>query len=42
MLLDQYLQEDKKVLFEGAQGAMLDIDYGTYPFVQVHIQVLMV
>ena len=33
MLLDQYLQEDKKVLFEGAQGAMLDIDYGTYPFV---------
>ena len=33
ILLDQYLQEDKKVLFEGAQGAMLDIDYGTYPFV---------
>lgn len=33
MLLDQYLREDKKVLFEGAQGAMLDIDYGTYPFV---------
>ena len=29
----QYLREDKKVLFEGAQGAMLDIDYGTYPFV---------
>ena len=33
MLLDEYLQADKKVLFEGAQGAMLDIDYGTYPFV---------
>ena len=33
MLLDEYLQVDKKVLFEGAQGAMLDIDYGTYPFV---------
>lgn len=33
LLLDEYLQADKKVLFEGAQGAMLDIDYGTYPFV---------
>ena len=26
-------QEGKKILFEGAQGAMLDIDHGTYPFV---------
>ncbi len=25
--------DDKKVLFEGAQGTLLDIDYGTYPFV---------
>lgn len=25
--------QDKKVLFEGAQGVMLDIDHGTYPFV---------
>ena len=25
--------KDKTVLFEGAQGVMLDIDYGTYPFV---------
>ena len=25
--------KDKKILFEGAQGVMLDIDYGTYPFV---------
>ena len=33
LLLDEYMQEGKKVLFEGAQGAMLDIDYGTYPFV---------
>ena len=33
ILLDQYLQENRKVLFEGAQGAMLDIDYGTYPYV---------
>lgn len=32
-LINQYLDENKKVLFEGAQGAMLDIDHGTYPFV---------
>jgi len=27
------LQEGKRVLFEGAQGTMLDIDHGTYPYV---------
>ena len=27
------LENDKLVLFEGAQGALLDIDHGTYPFV---------
>lgn len=27
------LKEDKKVLLEGAQGSMLDIDHGTYPYV---------
>ncbi len=27
------LEDDKKVLLEGAQGTMLDIDHGTYPFV---------
>lgn len=27
------LEEDKKVLLEGAQGTMLDIDHGTYPYV---------
>lgn len=27
------LKAEKKVLFEGAQGTLLDIDYGTYPFV---------
>lgn len=32
-LLWQVLKEDKKVLLEGAQGTMLDIDHGTYPFV---------
>ena len=31
--LDKARNEGKKILFEGAQGAMLDIDHGTYPFV---------
>ncbi len=31
--LDQARIEGKKVLFEGAQGTMLDVDHGTYPFV---------
>lgn len=31
--LNKYLDEGKKVLAEGAQGTMLDIDHGTYPFV---------
>lgn len=31
--LEQALKENKKVLFEGAQGALLDIDHGTYPYV---------
>ena len=31
--LSSALKEDKKILFEGAQGIMLDIDYGTYPYV---------
>ncbi|MCF6201773.1 MAG: adenylosuccinate synthase, partial [Hydrogenimonas sp.] len=32
-LMWQILDEDKKVLLEGAQGTMLDIDHGTYPYV---------
>lgn len=32
-LLQCYTQEEKAVMFEGAQGALLDIDHGTYPFV---------
>ena len=32
-LLDAHRQRGSWVLFEGAQGAMLDIDHGTYPFV---------
>lgn len=31
--LRKALKEDKTILFEGAQGVMLDIDYGTYPYV---------
>jgi adenylosuccinate synthase len=31
--LDKSIQENKKVLYEGAQGVLLDIDYGSYPFV---------
>ena len=31
--LNEAQQAEKKILFEGAQGAMLDIDHGTYPFV---------
>ena len=32
-ILDDAIVADEKVLFEGAQGVMLDIDHGTYPFV---------
>ena len=31
--IDIAFQENKRVVFEGAQGALLDIDHGTYPFV---------
>ncbi len=33
VLLNKFLEEDKKILFEGAQGAMLCIDNGTFPYV---------
>jgi adenylosuccinate synthase len=32
-VLDGQLQESKRILFEGAQGVLLDVDHGTYPFV---------
>ena len=32
-LLDQERKAGRRILFEGAQGALLDIDHGTYPFV---------
>jgi adenylosuccinate synthase len=33
VLLNQVLANGESILFEGAQGTMLDIDHGTYPFV---------
>jgi len=32
-LLDEARRAGRRILFEGAQGAMLDVDHGTYPFV---------
>ena len=32
-LLNEAIDSGKRVLFEGAQGTMLDVDHGTYPFV---------
>lgn len=31
--LAEYREQDKSLLFEGAQGTLLDVDHGTYPFV---------
>src|SRR3954464_1870239 len=33
LLLDELVKAGKRVLFEGAQGALLDVDHGTYPYV---------
>ncbi|WP_047791983.1 adenylosuccinate synthase [Spiroplasma eriocheiris] len=33
LVIDNAIKVGKKVLFEGAQGVMLDLDHGTYPFV---------
>ncbi len=33
VLINQYLKEGKTILAEGAQGSLLDVDFGTYPFV---------
>jgi adenylosuccinate synthase len=33
LLLNQALNQGESIMFEGAQGTMLDIDHGTYPFV---------
>ena len=31
--IDEFKKQNKKILFEGAQGILLDVDHGTYPFV---------
>ncbi len=31
--IDQFKRQKKKILFEGAQGILLDVDHGTYPYV---------
>ena len=31
--IDEFKSQEKKILFEGAQGILLDVDHGTYPFV---------
>ncbi|MDE0029163.1 MAG: adenylosuccinate synthase [Deltaproteobacteria bacterium] len=33
VLLEEFFREGKNVLFEGAQGTLLDLDHGTYPYV---------
>lgn len=33
IVVNKWLQEDKRILAEGAQGSLLDIDFGSYPFV---------
>ncbi|MGD9898494.1 MAG: adenylosuccinate synthase [Calditrichaceae bacterium] len=32
-MVNHFLRQDKNILLEGAQGALLDIDYGSYPYV---------
>ena len=31
--LDEFMENKKKILYEGAQGVLLDVDHGTYPYV---------
>src|SRR5262249_24532553 len=33
LLLNDWMDEGKSILFEGAQGTLLDLDHGSYPFV---------
>ena len=33
IILNRALRENRKILFEGAQGALLDVDFGSYPYV---------
>ena len=38
LLLDQEMRAGKQVLFEGAQGTLLDVDHGTYPLLLLRTQ----
>lgn len=33
LLINQYIDQGKRIVFEGAQGSLLDLDHGTYPYV---------
>ena len=33
LLINQLMQKNKNIIFEGAQGTLLDVDHGTYPYV---------
>lgn len=33
LFLDEQIKDNKNIIFEGAQGTMLDVDHGTYPYV---------
>lgn len=33
ILLNNYIEEGRNILLEGAQGALLDVDFGTYPYI---------
>ncbi|MEK6693426.1 MAG: adenylosuccinate synthase [Nitrospirota bacterium] len=33
MLINKFMKDGKSILFEGAQGTLLDVDHGTYPYV---------
>ncbi len=33
ILINEYIKEGKTILYEGAQGTLLDVDHGTYPYV---------
>lgn len=33
VFMDEVIKGKKKILFEGAQGSMLDVDFGTYPYI---------
>jgi len=33
LYLDEAIRKNKKIIFEGAQGVLLDVDFGTYPYV---------